>query len=569
MVASAPQVSEALRQTRAALAEASFRLETEDAERQREAARGIVRQIDDYLLPRLEALDAPLLAVVGGSTGAGKSTLINSVVGEDVSAAGVLRPTTRLPVLVCAEADGDWFSGARVLPALARVTGGDAEGGGLRVVTMPSMPPGLALIDAPDVDSVVEANRELAGRLLDAADLWVFVTTAARYADAVPWELLRTAQERKTALAIVLNRVPPEGASEVRDDLARMLSEAGLPNLRLFTVEERQLEGGRLPEEQVAPVREWLHGLASDAEVRNEVVRQTLWGALDSLDDRLAAVATGLDRQDALASELRAAAAGAYERASNGFAQGVRSGTMLRGEVLARWQDFVGTGEWMRSLESRVGRIRDRVTAAIRGRPSPVEELQGAIESNVETLLRASADQAAESTVLAWRSIPGGAASLRGHERELERASPGFAEAAAREVRDWQGFVLDLVRTEGAGRRSTARFLSFGVNGAGLVVMLAVFASTGGVTGGEVVVAGGTTVLSQKVLEAVFGDAAVRALAARAREDLEERAARLLASDRERFDALVDAATPAPGAAERLRSSAADLARARGNQGRR
>ena len=64
--------------------------------------------------------------------------------------------------------------------------------------------PGLALIDAPDVDSVVAANRDLATQLLAAADLWIFVTTAARYADAVPWELLRGASERGTAVAVIV-----------------------------------------------------------------------------------------------------------------------------------------------------------------------------------------------------------------------------------------------------------------------------------------------------------------------------------------------------------------------------
>ena len=43
-------------------------------------------QLDDYVLPRLATIDAPLLAVVGGSTGAGKSTLVNSLVGRGVCA---------------------------------------------------------------------------------------------------------------------------------------------------------------------------------------------------------------------------------------------------------------------------------------------------------------------------------------------------------------------------------------------------------------------------------------------------------------------------------------------------
>ena len=84
----------------------------------------LLHQLDDYVLPRLRSLDAPVLAVVGGSTGAGKSTLVNSLVGEMVSRPGVLRPTTRSPVLVHHPDDARWFADDRVLPSLARVTGG-------------------------------------------------------------------------------------------------------------------------------------------------------------------------------------------------------------------------------------------------------------------------------------------------------------------------------------------------------------------------------------------------------------------------------------------------------------
>lgn len=58
-------------------------------------------QVGDNLLPQLEDGDTPAIVVVGGSTGAGKSTLVNSILGEEVSAAGILRPTTKTPVLVC------------------------------------------------------------------------------------------------------------------------------------------------------------------------------------------------------------------------------------------------------------------------------------------------------------------------------------------------------------------------------------------------------------------------------------------------------------------------------------
>jgi energy-coupling factor transporter ATP-binding protein EcfA2 len=561
--AAAVRLPDALQLLRDEVASTPLGLATPDRDAARRDARAVVAQVDDYLLPRLQDLDAPLLTVVGGSTGAGKSTLVNSIVGATVTTPGVLRPTTRAPVLVCSTADRSFFAGDRVLPGLARTTGGDAGAGGLRLEARDDVPPGLALLDAPDVDSVVESNRDLAGQLLAAADLWVFVTTAARYADAVPWDLLRTAAERGTALAVVLDRVPPDAAAEVAEDLSGMMQRAGLGTARLFVVEERPLVEGRLPEDQVAPLRAWLHGLAADQEERAAVVRQTLSGALDSLVTRVGTLVAAVEAQDAAARQLRDVADASYDRARTGVDEGVQNGSLLRGEVLARWQEFVGTGEWMRSLQAQVGRLRDRLTAVLSGRPTPADDLKVALESSAEQLLRTEADAAAERTVTAWRALPAGPELLGGRGRELEHASPDFADAARDEVRGWQGYVLDLVRSEGADKRSTARLLSLGVNGAGLVVMVAVFAHTGGLTGGEVAVAGGTSALGQRLLEAVFGDAAVRALANKARADLGVRADRLLRGEQERFDALVVQAAPEPGRADALRAATRALVEAR------
>src|SRR5918998_6687805 len=183
----ATALPEALERLGAALRDAELELPVPGLDAARAARRELVDQIEDYLLPRLRQMDAPLLMVVGGSTGAGKSTLVNSLVGADVSPAGVLRPTTRAPVLVCHPDDVEWFEDDRILPAMSRTTGRPAGPGGLELAPTPALAPGLALLDSPDIDSVVEANRALSRQLLAAADAWLFVTTAARYADAVPW----------------------------------------------------------------------------------------------------------------------------------------------------------------------------------------------------------------------------------------------------------------------------------------------------------------------------------------------------------------------------------------------
>jgi len=518
-------------------------------------------QVDDYLLPRLRRMDAPLLMVVGGSTGAGKSTLVSSLVGRLVTPPGVLRPTTRAPVLVCHPDDVPWFADDRVLPALTRTIGAPAGPGGVQLEPTDALPAGLALLDSPDIDSVVEANRELARQLLAAADAWLFVTTAARYADAVPWDLLHAASARGTALSVVLNRVPA-GAAEVREHLAAMLAERGLGDAELLEVPETELRDGLVPEGPLAPVRGWLDALSADAAARGDLVRRTLAGALDSLPGRVGVVAAAVAEQEAAAGDLRGDVERAYGDAREEVDDAVRSGSLLRGEVLARWQEVVGTGELMRAVESRVGWVRDRLRALVTGGPRPDAELRAAVQTSVDALVHTAADRAAERAAGAWRGRPAGLALLGGDER-LDAASPGLLDRTRAEVRDWQGFVFDLVAQEGAGKRTTARLASLGVNGAGLVVMLAVFVQSAGLSGLEVVVAGGTSALSQKLLEAIFGDQAVRAMADRARRDLLGRVEGLLGEEAERFLRRLDARAPGAQDGARLAEALAAVRRAR------
>ncbi|MEO8219836.1 MAG: dynamin family protein [Specibacter sp.] len=551
-----------LESVRAELAALNLPLELPGVDSARSAAAAALGQLDDYILPRWKSLDAPLLAVVGGSTGAGKSTLVNALVGHPVTRSGAIRPTTRQPILLHNPHDAPWFTSARVLPTLHRVRGEivkdntpasragvapDATAmASLVLVADPGVPPGVALLDAPDVDSISDDNRHLAGQLLAAADLWLFVTTANRYADAVPWKLLLDAASRDITVAIILDRVPDGAEQEVAADLQGMLERVGLAGAQLFVVPEMELDDlGMLPASAVAPVNLWLAGISEDTAGRAEIVRRTLNGTVRSLSGRLDVLSGAvLDQQTAsqqLAHDVRAA----FDDAAARIGRATSDGTLLRGEVLARWQDFVGTGEFFRALENGIGRMRDRIGAFFKGQPPPAVKVETAIETGLQAVIVDQAARAAEYADQRWRADPAGR-QLLGMD-DLSSLSADFPAEAAAEIRAWQGEVLTLIRSEGAAKRSQARWLSFGVNGLGVVLMVVVFSFTGGLTGAEMGIAGGTAVVGQKVLEAIFGEDAVRRLAKEAKRALDVRCASLLERQQGRF---LDRLGPVHGATE-------------------
>ncbi|WP_254668761.1 dynamin family protein [Brevibacterium sp. CS2] len=538
----APALSDLVRRVR----ESRFPLQTADAQDGRALQRDIDDQLTDYLLPRVSDTDAPLLVVVGGSTGAGKSTLVNSIIGSEVSNPGVLRPTTRWPVLVHNPEDREYFTSDRILPTLRRVVRAetDLEQPQVRLVAHEGVPRGLALLDSPDIDSVLESNRTLARQLLAAADLWLFVTTAARYADAVPWELLKTSVERGTTVAMVLDRVPPQANREVRHHLSGLLSDSGLGSAPIFTIPELELTDGLLPDAAVFPVRSWILNLGMNATARDRVISRTLTGALAAVPAKVRELADIVSGQEDAHQRLHAVVDEEFGRSAADLAESLADGRVLRGEVLARWQDFVGTGQFFRGLEPTVARVRDRITAAVTGKRDAAESLEQAIESSVALLIREQTVRAVAETAERWQAYPEGAA-LVDERPAMATLPPQFDAEVGRMVADWSSGVNDLVREVGQSKRAKARILSFGVNGVGAVLMLAVFAGTGGLTGAEAGIAGGTAVVAGKLLDTIFGDQVTRDLAQTAREQLVERARAVLERHRAPFDqALADTEVP-------------------------
>ncbi|MDQ6875580.1 MAG: 50S ribosome-binding GTPase [Actinomycetota bacterium] len=249
------------------------------AERAGDLRARLLAELEGHLIPRVAHPQAPVLVALTGPTGSGKSTLVNSLARKVVSPAGALRPTTRAPILAHRAEDTRWFPGdRRRVPAWNSV----------HAVVSAHLPAGVALLDTPDVESARSPQHGCTEQLLAVADVWLFVTTATRYADAVPWHAMASASGRQTDLAVVLDRVLPDAAVTISEDLLWMMSNYGLTDAVLLVVPETQQTGGRLPEPAVEPVRSWLQSLSSDGARRAEVLRRTLAGAVAALTDPVA-----------------------------------------------------------------------------------------------------------------------------------------------------------------------------------------------------------------------------------------------------------------------------------------
>ncbi|MDI5973707.1 dynamin family protein [Streptomyces sp. SL13] len=599
--------------------EARFPLELPGASRARRSRDEVLAQLDDYLLPRLRTPDAPLLVVVGGSTGAGKSTLVNSLVGRRVTQAGVLRPTTRTPVLVCHPQDRAYFAARNVLPGLRRDepsaasrftarlrpdgydpgppggsheaapydtvhrdtapydtphrdplrrdvsrrdplhgegahrdagyggdrierivgpydvhparssagtgdfggTGGfdgtgefdgpdgfdradDGSPGALRLEVADTLPRGLALLDAPDIDSLVAANRDLAARLIGAADVWVLVTTAARYSDALPWNLLRSAREFDVTLGTVLDRVPHQIADEVAHDYGLMLNRAGLGDVPRFTVPELPESaggGGLLPRSAVAELGEWLRHVAQDPAARHVVAHRTATGVLESLRSRIPALAGASAAQHAAVVRLSGHVVEAFAGAADLVGSAVADGEPLTGEAYALWRGYPGCGP---------------------------EAVQEALAEGLAALVRTAVAAADDEAGACWRRDRAGAVAP---PYRVDTAAAAFRIGAR--VARWRTALADLAYEEVRFARDGERAP---VDPEDVAVLLGV-----SLLGGRRAAPAG-----ERLAELLGALVAVR-MQDRALDELKAAVSGLLLAERERRLAPLDALKVAPG----------------------
>ncbi len=509
---------------------------------------------------RAADLDAPLLVLLVGPTGAGKSTIFNTIVGRAASPTGVLRPTTREAVVLVHPDDRTTL----LAGTLAGVPPGQ-----LRIAEDASIAPGLALVDAPDIDSVEHANRALADRLVEAADLCLFATTAARYADQVPWTVLERVRERGLPLIVIVNRLPPEAADrrDVLEDVRRLLAERGMTaamasaaaGFDIVGVTEGETEPGHegLRPGSIAPVLDRIASLRADREARIALATRALIGSLAGLGDQLDGVADDAEHEAIDVETLRRVATTEYERGLDDLRAEVSRGTFLREEALRHWQAYVGADQMTRFFTRGIGRVRGAIGSLLRPSRAPVDEVRAATTDDLLAVARSRAAEAARRTATAW--------SQRAGIDDAIAADPALwgatdLDARLRErLEAWIESIAIDIQARGRPKRLLARSASIGVNVLGTGVMLGTFVHTGGLTGTEVGVAAATAFLNQKLLSALFGEAAMVELIGNARRRLDDALRATFDEERERFDRLLPPSGDLAALAADLRGAATDV----------
>ncbi|MEO8273362.1 MAG: dynamin family protein [Chloroflexota bacterium] len=512
-----------------------------------------------HILPRARSLDAPLLVLLIGPTGAGKSSLMNALAGFDASPSGVTRPTTREVVVVAAPGNRERLLGEGLpLSMLA--------GGRVQYLEYADMPEGIALIDSPDVDSIEHANRELTERLAEAADLGVFVTTATRYADRVPWEVLARMRDRGLPLIVVVNRMPADATDRttILDDISRLLDDAGVrtDGVELVSIAEGELDPAvdGLAHDAVEPVRARIDALGADREARRALAARALGGSLAGLAPLVQRVADDLEHEAIEADAVRRFATHAFETESAALRDRLAGGTFLRAEALRQWQAFVGADEITRFFSSGIGKLRGTLSALVRGTPrAPVAEVREDALADLTALARSHAAEAARRAATSW-SDERSTREIVVRDPSLWSVSPGFDAAIRTRLEAWISGIAEDVQRTGGSKRLLARGASVGVNAAGIGVMLATFAQTGGITGTEVGVAAATGFLNQKLLEALFGEAALVEMIGRAKSNLAAAVEATFADELARYERLVPDGPALRDLASAMRESAAEIA---------
>ncbi|WP_312856071.1 YfjP family GTPase, partial [Nocardioides stalactiti] len=177
---------------------------------------------------------------MAGATGSGKSSTFNALTGLELSSTGVRRPTTSWATACVWGSEGaeevlDWL-GIPPRHQTMRDTVLDTR--------QDQALDGVVLMDLPDHDSTEVSHHLEVDRLVELADLLVWVVDPQKYADAALHDrYLAPYATHAGVMLVVLNHVDtiaPEKRQGMVDDVKRLLAADGLGSVKVIPISARE-----------------------------------------------------------------------------------------------------------------------------------------------------------------------------------------------------------------------------------------------------------------------------------------------------------------------------------------
>ena len=354
------------------------------------------RAVVDRVASRLKLSADHTVVALAGATGSGKSSTFNALTELELSAVGVRRPTTSWATACVWGRDGaeellEWLG----IPARHQVTRDSMlsradEDQELR---------GVVLLDLPDHDSTEVSHHLEVERLVELADMMVWVLDPQKYADAAIHDrFLKPLAGHESVMLVVLNHidtVPEDRRQGMLDDVRRLLAADGLPGVPVLPVSAR-------------------HGWGIDtlrAEIARRVAEKKVTRARLEADVRAAAErlqdASGTGRTPSLSKDRIAALDDAFADAAGvpTVVRAVETSTRMRANRATGWPVTAWFSKLkpdpLKRLHLDLGSAGKQLAGTSR---TSVPTATGVQRARVDTEVRALADQVTEGMTPAWSS---------------------------------------------------------------------------------------------------------------------------------------------------------------------
>jgi len=173
----------------------------------------LINLLQDKLEPEA-GMDLPLVLIISGGTNVGKSSLMNWILGEEVSAVSNLARGTKTPVICGRKHDLDRLTTEWCEAGIKIITASDLstslqENSQFKVVAKETSgfpPDGCLMVDSPDFDSTHLGNQIWSRKLLFACDALLLTVTPEKYNDEAVVNFLESARQMQRSVIAVFNK---------------------------------------------------------------------------------------------------------------------------------------------------------------------------------------------------------------------------------------------------------------------------------------------------------------------------------------------------------------------------